>query len=488
MAVTLLISLYTSRVVLGLLGFEDFGIYNVICGVVALFTFFNNAMRATTQRFLNFANGSDGDGNTNTIFCSSFAIHLIIALVVLVLSETIGLWLLYTKINISIEKFSSGILIYQTAIVSTVVLILTVPYNAVIIAREKMTLFAIISVADVVLRLIVALCLNFFSQRLIAYSFLLLGVQIIIFGGTVGYCRRHFRETRLRLNIDKHIMKEMAGFASWSLIGSGAYIAFTQGINLILNIFFGPTVNAARAIAVQVQSATLNFVGSFQTAINPQIVKSYACKDLKRMHDLLFSSCRLSFFLLLIILAPLFVEIENVLDVWLGPYPDHTVSFVRIIFIIMLVDTISNPCMISAQATGRIRNYQLILGTTQLLIVPIAYMFLRWGFCPEVVFIVHLCIALVAQLIRLKLLRGLISLSIRDFIKKALWPIANVTIVALLTILLANYMFESMSSNLNFIIKAIVYAILVAITILTIGVSQNERKLLVQFVKSKLIS
>ena len=291
------ISLYTSRVVLNTLGIEDYGIYNVVGGVVAMFGFINGSMSSATQRYITFALGKGDKQRLQTVFSTTLQIHTLIALIIILLGETIGLWFLYNKMQIPADRMDAAFWVLQCSIISTVVMIVSVPYNADIIAHEKMSAFAYISILEVVLKLMIVYMLVIFSfDKLILYSFLILSIQVLIRFCYSIYCNRHFEETKYKNVWDKSLFKEMTGFAGWSMFGNLAGVLFNQGLNMLLNVFFGPVVNAARGVAVQVQNAVQQFVGNFQMALNPQITKTYAQGDLESMHKLMYRSAKFSFF------------------------------------------------------------------------------------------------------------------------------------------------------------------------------------------------
>lgn len=351
----MLVSLYTSRVVLDTLGVEDYGIYNVVGGVVAMFGFINGAMSTSTQRYLTFELGRGDFECLHKVFSTAVIIHALISLLVVFLAETVGLWFFYHKMVIPEMRLNAAMWVYQFSVLATVVMIMSVPYNASIIAHERMSAFAYISVLEVVLRLLVVYLLQIgHLDKLALYAVLIFMVQLgirILYG---IYCSRHFEETRFRWLWDKILFREMLGFAGWNLWGNCAGVAFTQGVNLLLNMFFGPVVNAARGIAVQVQAAISQFSINFQTAMNPQITKSYAVQDYAYMHSLIFRSSKFTFYLLLLFSLPVMLETEAILRLWLGTVPEYTVIFIRLMLCVTIVDSVANPLMVSASATGRV--------------------------------------------------------------------------------------------------------------------------------------
>ena len=474
MLFTMAVSLYTSRVVLNVLGVEDYGLYNVVGGFVAMFSFFNGAMAAATQRYLNFELGRGDASRLHQVFCTSVNIHAIISFLVLLLSETIGLWFVYTYLNIPVDRFSAALWVYQASVLSSVVMVMSIPYNAAIIAHERMGAFAYISVLEVVLKLLIVYLLVIYDiDKLKLYAVLMLLVQVLIclIYGRYGY--KHFTETRYRAIWDSRLFKEMTGFAGWSLFGNIAAVAFTQGLNVLLNMFFGPAVNAARGIAVQVQNAIKGFCVNFQTALNPQITKSYAAGDMDYMYGLVFTSSKFSYYLLLLLSMPVILETQVVLQWWLGIVPEHTVAFVRLILVISMVDSLANPLIQAASATGRIRKYQSVVGTMLIMILPISYVALKLNSSPEGVFVVQLIVFCVALFARLWMLRSLIGLSLRAYCRKAVLPMASVTVASAVVPLTVYLLMQP--SLLRFLLVCAVSLVAVAATVYCLGLTSNER-------------
>lgn len=474
MLFTMAVSLYTSRVVLNVLGVEDYGLYNVVGGFVAMFSFFNGAMAAATQRYLNFELGRGDASRLRQVFCTSVNIHAIISFLVLLLSETVGLWFVYTYLNIPADRFSAALWVYQASVLSSVVMVMSIPYNAAIIAHERMGAFAYISVLEVVLKLLIVYLLVIYDiDKLKLYTVLMLLVQILIclIYGRYGY--KHFTETRYRSVWDSRLFKEMTGFAGWSLFGNIAAVAFTQGLNVLLNMFFGPAVNAARGIAVQVQNAIKGFCVNFQTALNPQITKSYAAGDMDYMYGLVFTSSKFSYYLLLLLSMPVILETHVVLLWWLGIVPEHTVAFVRLILVISMVDSLANPLIQAASATGRIRKYQSVVGTMLIMILPISYVALKLNSSPEGVFVVQLIVFCVALFARLWMLRSLIGLSLRAYCRKAVLPMASVTVASAVVPLTVYLLMQP--SLLRFLLVCAVSLVSVVVTVYCLGLASNER-------------
>ena len=433
MLFTMGISLFTSRVVLQTLGVEDYGISSVVGGVISMFTFINAAMVSSTQRYLNFELVRGDANQLRSVFSTSLQIHALIALAIIVLSETVGLWFLNEKLVIPEARMTAAMWVYQCSILSCAVSIMSTPYNAVIVAHEKMSAFAYISILDVSLKLLVVYLLVVLPfDKLIILAILNLLVQLFIRYIYTLYCHRHFPESYFQFRFNKTLFKEMFGFAGWSFWGNLAAILYTQGLNMMLNIFFGPIVNAARGIAVQVQSAVQQFVGGFQTALNPQITKNYASNNLPQMHSLMFRSARFSFLLLFFLSLPVLMETNFILTLWLKTVPDDAVVFTQIMICISLIYTTANPCVIANQATGKVKIYQMVVGGILLLILPISYVVLKLGAPAYSVFIVHFCIESLAQFSRMYMLRKLIHLPLWQYMKNIYIPIVSTVAIAII--------------------------------------------------------
>lgn len=470
----LVVSLYTSRIVLQVLGVEDYGIYNVVGGIITMFTFINGAMVSSTQRYLNFELATGDENKLRSVFNTSLQIHALISIIIIVLGETIGLWFLYEKLVIPEARMNAAIWVYQCSIIACAVNIMSAPYNADIIAHEKMSAFAYISIFEVSLKLIIVYMLLVLPyDKLIVYAVLTLLVQLLIRFIYSNYCHRHFSESFFKASIDKSLFKEMSGFAGWNFLGNLASILFTQGLNMMLNIFFGPVVNAARGIAVQVQSTVTQFVTGFQTALNPQITKNYASRNLSQMHSLMFRSARFSFLLLFFISLPVLFETNFLLRIWLKIVPDNTVIFTQIIICISLMFTTANPCVVANQATGKVKKYQLVVGGILLSILPVSYIALRFGAPAYSVFIIHLSAEVVAQFARILMLRKLIDLPIWQYIKNIYIPIFSTVAISVILPYIVHSQLEEGWYRL--IVVFITCILSVGISAFFVGFTENER-------------
>lgn len=477
MLFSMVVGLFTSRVILASLGVVDYGINNVVGGVVAMFGFLNAAMTTSTQRYLTYELGRGDTERLGLTFMTSMYIHILIAVAVVVLAETVGLWFLKNKIVIPDGREVAAMYCYQFAILSTVISILSYPFNAAIVSHERMSAFAYISILDVILKLAIAYILyTVNSDKLIVYSILLFSVQILLTLIYVIYCRKHFEETHFRRLWDTKLLKEMGSFAGWNMWGNIAWILFTQGINILLNIFFGPVVNAARGVAVQAQGTIMQFSGNFQTAINPQITKTYSQNDLTNMHRLIFRSSKFTFFLLLCLSLPVILEADVILSVWLKEVPEYTAIFLRLMLCIAIIDAVANPLMVSAAATGKVKVYQSVVGGILLAIVPISYIVLKLGGNPYSVFIVHLCICIIAFIVRLYIVKPLIKITIPDYIANVIARCALVAIPAIgLSILFKVLLPQSV---LYAALVCCLSAATVAVFAYYVGLTEHEREVI----------
>ena len=468
------IGLFTSRVNLQSLGVDNFGIYNVVGGVVAMFSIFTGSMAVAISRDITYELGKGNKEKLNLVFSSAVTIQIFMAIIILVIAEIAGVWFLNNKMVIPPDRLYAANWVLQFSIALFVLNLICVPYNACIIAHEKMSAFAYITIYEALMKLVIAYSVFITPfDKLITYAALLLFLALsmrLIYG---VYCARKFEECHYRFVFDKKMLKQMGGFAGWTMIGNLAWVGYSQGLNILLNLFFGPSVNAARGVAMQVNDKVSSFATNFQMALNPQITKSYASNDLDRMHTLIYASSKFSYFMLLMLSLPIMIETPSILHYWLGNYPDHSVWFVRLIFMVLMIDAMANSLTVGAQANGNIKKYQIVVGTILLLIVPISYMALKMGFPPESVFVVHLAIVILAQCSRLYMIRGMIELSIGEYIQKV---VLRVGIVTALSVIVPVFLHNWLQSNfINMLIVCLVSCMSVAICVYFLGLNKSER-------------
>ncbi len=484
MLLIMAVTLYTSRVVLEVLGVEDFGIYNVVGGVVALFSFINGAMTTATQRFLNFELGRKEEDSAKRVFSMSMNIHVCIALLVIVLAETVGLWFLLYKMNIPEERMTAAVWCYQLSILTACVQIVRVPYNACIIAYERMSFYAYISIAEVILRLLIVYLLAISHyDYLITYSILMLVVTIIVNGIYKIICNWNFTISKYTFFWDKSLFLKLMNFSGWSLFGSAANVGAQQGLNILLNLFHGVSLNAAMGIANQVCSAVYSFVSSFQTAFNPQIVKSYAAGEQEYFNRLIFQASKYSYFLLFLLALPFMLNSEFLLGVWLKDVPEYAARFSQLILCFLLVDALSAPLWISVQAMGNIKNYQLMMSFLILLNLPLSYIALFLGSSPESILYIRVFVNLITHGTRIVYLHKRISFPTWTYTKDV---IGVVLLVTILSIPLPYWIADMGNSWSGFIFSSIVSVFMTLSVIYLVGLSNEEKVFVKKIVLTKL--
>ena len=470
------INLYTSRIVLNTLGIEDYGIQNVVGGVITMLSFLTNSLGAATSRFITYDLGKNDINNLKNTFGNILSIHILLSILILTIGETIGLYFLKYQLTIPTNRIDAAFWVYQFSVFSSILAVLSVPYNAIIIAHEKMGAFAYITIIDAILKLLIVYLLIISPlDKLVTYSFFLFLIQSIDRLIYSIYCKSKFIEAKAKPQFDKKIFRNILSFAGWTMNGNLAIIGYTQGLNILLNIFFGPAINAARGIAVQVQNVIRNFCNNFQMALNPQITKSFAKGDLTNMHNLIIVSSKFSFYLLFLLSLPIMLEAQIILNWWLGIIPNHTIIFLRLILCSCMLIALSNPIIISIHATGKIKKFQLIEGSMLLTIVPIAYILLKiYHLPPESVFVTHIIIEILTQYIRLKIVLPLISMDINSYANKVVTPIIKVISIASIPSILISHLFKT-NEILHFIITIFSTTIFIVIAIYWGGCNGSER-------------
>lgn len=474
------VNLYTSRVVLNALGVEDFGIYNVVGGVVAMFSMLSGSLSSAITRFITYELGTGNRDNLKRIFSSAVTIQIGLAILIIILAEAIGVWFLNAKMSIPDTRIIAANWVFQFSILTFAINLISVPYNASIIAHERMSAFAYISILEAMGKLAIAFLIVVSPMdRLIFYAILMCAVALIVRFAYGIYCKRHFEECTYHFIFDKDLLKRMFGFAGWNFIGATSAVLRDQGGNVVINLFCGPAVNAARGIAFQVNNAVSGFVTNFMTALNPQITKSYAAGDKGYMMTLISQGARLSFYILLLLSLPVIINVHYILMLWLKTVPEHTTLFVQLVLIFAMSESISNPLVTAMLATGNIRNYQIVVGGLQMLNLPISYILLRNGFIPETVLIVAVCISQCCLAARLYMLRGMIGLSVREYLSKVYLNVLAVTVLSAVIPCMSSYYLSE--TFLNFIIICVVSVICTFTVIYFVGCNRKER----QFINEK---
>lgn len=476
MFLIMLVSLYTSRIVLNALGVVDFGLYNVVGGVVTMFGIITGTISTATGRFFMIELGRGDYKKLNEYFRLALIVFLGFALIIFLLAESFGLWFLNSKLVIPASRMYAAHFVYQFSVIAFLLQMMLMPYNSIVIAHEKMNIYAYISIVEVVLKLVIVFILQIATyDKLIMYAVLQLLVTFSSFMFYYMYCKRKFPETKYSFFWDKKMFLEMSSFSIWTIFGSLATVAREQGINFLLNIFFNPVINAARAIAYMVSGSINNFTNNFYTAVKPQIMKRYGEGKIDSMLSLVFSSSRLCYFLFMVLSLPVLIDISFILEFWLKTAPLITVLFTRLVIVIALIDSISYPIMAAVHATGKIKYYQIVAGGLLILNLPVSYIFLKFGYPPEVTMYVAVTISIITLIARVIFMKTILNMSIRKFTFDVLLRIVSVTLVA--------YSFASFIYGIfavGFIRLIVFSAISVLFSVLlvyAIGISQQERKM-----------
>lgn len=433
MIFVMFVSLYTSRVFLHALGVEDFGINNVVCGFVAMFNFLNTSLANGIQRFYNSEMVKFGNKGARIVYNSALLIQGCIAILVVILLETVGLWYVNNKMVIPVERFSTAIWIYQFSVISSILVIMQTPYSAAVMAYEKMNYYAIVGIVDVMLKLGLALAIPYVSgDHLLFYGAMMLCISISSFMMYVGYAKIKFPSLKIKLELQHGLLKNMITFSGWNFFGTFACMVREQGLNMVLNLFFGPVVNAARGIAYQVSSALQGFVSNISVAAKPQMVSSFAEGNAERTLKLMYSMSKLSFFILYIMAVPVCLEIDYILHLWLGDVvPQHTANFVVLVILTNFMNNLNAPLSNVVYATGKMRNYEVTFSVINILIIPVAYVTLQMGLPPEAAFFSYFVMTVFVQIGCLYVLRTIIKISLTDYFYRLCCPLLIFSVVAI---------------------------------------------------------
>ena len=476
--VTMAVGLFTSRVVLNVLGIEDYGVYNVVGGVVSMFTIVTASLSQSISRYLTFELGKGNRDKLRTIFCTSVNIQLLMSLVVIVLMECIGIWFLNTKMNIDANRMYAANWVFQFSVLTFVINLISVPYNAAIIAHEKMKAFAYVSILEAVLKLVIVAALLLSSiDKLITYAFFQLLVSITIRMVYGSYCKRHFEECRYSFVIDKQLLKDMTGFAGWSSTAAIAWV-----FNIISNIFFGVVVNAARGVATQVEGIMKGFAINFTTAVRPQIIKSYSSGDKANLFRLLCSSTKYSYFLMLVFFIPFLFEAETILRLWLKNYPDHAPLFLRLTFVFTLVSLLGDLMFTNILAIGKLKAYMICETIITGLVFPLTYVFFYFGFSPAVPYVLFALAYAVLIFVRLVYLKGEEGFPVKMYLTDVLLPVLVVTVSSCVAPYLFKFYVCEPGKIQHSLLDILVCGVSVLSSIYVIGTNAEEKA----FVKNKI--
>ena len=476
------VALYTSRVVLNVLGVADFGIQGAVGGFVGMFSLISSSLSSSVSRFLTFELGRGDKESLKQVFSTSLLIHIGLALLVLLSIETLGVWFLNNRMdNIPADRLYAANWLLQFSTVSFMLGLISVPYNATLISHEKMEVFAAVGVTDIVVRLGMVLLLQLLPagvDKLITYALMGMCWSFFIRVFYLYYCGKHFEECRAKPMFYKSKLKDMTGFAGWNFIGCAAGLLKNYGIDLLLFQFFGPVLTAAKNISSSVNNAVSSFASNFMTALVPQITKSYAVGDLSYTFSLVERGSRFSFYVMMIFAVPIIFETEFVLTIWLKNYPEHSVNFIRLVLVLSLIDALSNTLVTLQSATGRIRNYQMIVGGMLLMNFPLSYIALKLGCSPESTLVVAILVGSCCLFLRLLFLRHIIGLSILSYLKNVCLNVINVTSLTIIpTFIIYKLMPES--GWIKFLCVGGVSIVSSLFAIVFVGCSSNERQFLI---------
>ena len=481
--ITIIVSLYTSRIILQTLGETDFGIYNIVGGVVVLFNFVQNAMTSAVQRFLNVEMSKKDNHSVNKLFNTSIIIHIMLVFVFLIFAETIGVWFIRNILNIPDGKETIVMYVFQLSILTTCINILRTPYNAMIIANEEMGFFAYTSIIESGLKLTIAFLIIIFNDKLIAYSSLIALTAIIMLILYYLYTSIKYKAVKLKFHWDKELIKKITSFAGWSCFGSIADLGYMQGTNIILNIFHGVTLNTVVGITTQIKSAVYTLFSNFQMAARPQVVKLYAQNEYELYSELTFRLSKFSFFLILFVAIPLYLNIEYILSLWLVNIPKFTIQFAKLTIIFALIDSLHGPLWTCMQASGELKRQQLSVSLILLLNLPFTYIAFFYGSPPATLLIIQIILCIIALFARIYFSKIDANISPYEYYKKVIIPIIIVFLLCPITPIIIGQHF---SGFLKLITTTISSCLISSIIIFMFGINPTERKGIISFIKNKL--
>lgn len=469
------ITLYTSRVILNALGVEDYGIYNVVGGVVAMFSLLSGSLSNAISRFITFELGRGDIRRLSVIFSTSVNIQLGLSLLIMVLGSAVGGWFLNTQMNIPDDRMTAANWVLYCSLLMFCINLISIPYNACIIAHERMAAFAYVSILEASLKLLICYLIVVSPfDKLISYAILLVVVALIIRFVYGIYCNRHFEECHYRPVYDRSLLKQMGSFAGWQFLSNGCWLLNTQGVNILINMFFGVALNAARGIATQVDSAIQQFVNNFMTAVNPQITKDYAAGRIKEMFTLVCRGAKFSYFLLMLFAIPVMLETEYILTIWLKTVPEHTVIFLRFTIIGSMLNMLGGTGLTACMATGNIKRYSIWISSVGILVFPLTWIAFECGLPVESTYIVFIIVYVGVTIVRLYIMKGLLHFPPVLFVKKVIVPMLIVTPAAtILPFITANSLAPSFW---RLCLTVIVSLISSAASIYLIGLTSNERR------------
>ncbi|WP_333850295.1 MATE family efflux transporter [Epilithonimonas sp.] len=480
------VGLFTAGIVLNTLGVTDFGIYNIVGGFVSMFGFLNSSMAASTQRFLSFDLGKNDFVRLKQTFSTTVTIHLIIAAIIVIALETFGLWYINNRLNVPADRMTAVNIIFQFSVLSSFFGIIQVPYNALITAHEKFNVYAYISLLEIIFKLLILyFLLNINHDKLILYSILLFASSFIIRMIYRIYCRKNFLESHYYFYFDKFFFKEILSFTGWNTFGTISAVARGQGNNLLLNAFFGPALNAAYGVSMQFQSIISSFVSNFQVAVNPQIIKTYANREFDKSIFLMKESAKLSYFLMLIMSVPMIYNINYILEIWIKKVPLYTNTFICISLVGVLLDTLSNPLMTGARASGKMKWYQIIISITIFVSLPLSYLVLKIYKNPNLIFVIISALNFLALIFRIFFLRVMINLNVKDFFQDVIFKVSYCTLFVILANYLIYYFYGTANTILTLIGFGSINILSTVIIVILFGISGRERRFILNYFNFK---
>lgn len=483
MVFVLIVGLYTSRVVLNALGASDFGVYNVIAGFVALFSFLNATLSSSLQRYYNYEGGRSGEEGFTNVFSVGFRVHLIIALVVVLLLETFGLWYINNVIVLPDGRLPAANLLFQFSVLSLALVIIQVPFSGAVIAKEKMDFYAVISIVEVLLRLVLVILLPHIPfDKLIVYAIIQLFISVLNFVIYVWYTRYNFAFIRVTKCVDKTLLRSILSFSGWNLLGSLAFLLKSHGVNLILNAFFGTIVNAARGVATQISGAIMGFSHNISMSFRPQLVGSYAVGNIKRTYNLFLTQSKICYCLILMLITPVILEMDFILRLWLGDaVPEYTNVFAALVLIDAMINTLNTPVTQVVYATGNIKSYQIFSALVNILLLPACWLFMKLGFDAWVAFLVTIVFSVICQLVCLIIMHSVFKYSYWDYLKRVVLPCAFMT---LLVPLLPVFMVHTMDDSFLRLLLISLASLAATVCLLYfVFLSSAEKGLAVKFVR-----
>lgn len=485
MILVLLVSLVTTRIVLKALGVVDYGIYNVVAGFVSMFSFLNTSMSNGIQRFYNFRLGADDEDSVTDVYNTALQIQGLLAIIILILLETVGVWYMHTQMVIPAERMDTAMWVFQFSVLSMIFVILQIPYSAAIMAYERMDYYAYVSIFDVIAKLIIAyLLMTANYDRLWLYGFLNLMTSIISFGMYLVYSKLHFKHLKIKLKYYKEYFKPMLSFSGWNVFGSFAYMIKGQGLNMLLNVFFGPVVNAARGVSNMIMSAIQGFQGNIVVAFRPQLVKSYSAGEYSRVKKLFYSLSKISYLMLAMLSIPVMMELDYILGLWLGDVvPEYTKSFTVLVLANMVISSLNTPVSQVVHATGEMKNYQIATSLVVCGILPVSWVFLKLGYDPNSVYVISLMMTIVNQVVCNIYLKRIFPYSLSEYLKKVILPCVVYTLLAPIAPFTLVLMLPS-----SFIRLMVVGAVSVLASLLiayVVVLNQSEKSLILNFIKRK---